>query len=476
MPREPLAAPPPLPETVRAGLPRAVQAYLAALERSVAALSRRLAELEARQQQDSRSSSRPPSSDPPWKRWPPQPPSGRRRGGQPGHAGHARPVREPEAVDAVVEHWPRVCPHCATTLEDTPEVGEPERQQVCELPERRAQLTEQRLHAVRCPGCRRVVRATRPPETGQGAFGPRLSATVGLLHGRYRLSAREVVALLADSWQVSLSLGSVAQLCARVAAALAAPVAQVQAAVQRAPALNVDETGWRQGRQKRWLWTASTPEQTLFRLTASRAATELEPLLGAQFAGVVGSDRYRVYDTLPTEQRAVCWSHLKRDFAGWALWGGELGAWGRALLEQERALFALWHRFRQGVLTRPALLAEALPIQQQVRTLLEQGQQRPPTRGFCRNLLRLWPALWTFLEREGVEPTNNAAEQALRPAVLWRKGCGGTQSETGDRFVERILTVAATCRQQGRNLQTYLTDAVRAQGLGLAPPPLLAPP
>ena len=480
---EALPSLPPLPvlsEHARAELSAEVRAYLSALEQreivrdaQIAALAMRLVELEARLGKDSRTSSRPPSTDPPWKSRPPTPPSGKQRGGQPGHPGQSRLVRDPDAVEAVADHWPSVCPHCQAMLEMGDEVGAPQRQPVWEVPEAPAVVTEHRRHAVRCPRCRRVVRAERPADGAVGVCGPRLSALVGLLHGRYRISAREVVALLAGVWQVRLSLGSVAALWQRVGAALEAGFTEAQAALEQAPWVNADETGWRRGAAKRWLWGATTPQVSVFRVAQSRAAVELAPLLGVDFGGIVGSDRFRAYDTLPLERRAVCWAHLKRDFAGYADYGGEVGLWGQAALGEEQALFARWHRFRSGELTRAALQDEVAPIQARVRDLLEQGQSQGATRGFCRELLRLWPALWTFLSVDGVEPTNNAAEQVLRPAVLWRKGCFGTQSDAGDRFAERILTVSATCQQQWRDLLAYLTAAVSAHAMGTPPPALL---
>lgn len=475
MTRAPLVRPPPVPEAVRAALPVEVQAYLAAVEQYVLLLSARLAELEARLAKDSRTSSRPPSSDPPWKSRLPQSPSGRKAGGQPGHEGTSRLVLEPERVDAVVEHWPEQCPDCGTVLAREA-AGAVLREQVWELPPLRAVVTEHRRHAVRCAGCRRLVRAERAADGSVGRSGPALAALVGLLHGRYRVSARETAGLLRELWGVPLGLGTVVGLWERVGTALAPAQAEVQAALGVAPNANLDETSWRRGAAKRWLWVATMSRASLFRIAASRAAKELAPLLGTAFAGIVGSDRYRAYDTLSCERRQVCWAHLVRDFAGYGQYGGAVGAWGAAALVEEQALFAHWHRFRQGELTRAALRAEVAPMQQRLHALLEQGLEAGPSHGFCREVLRVWPALWTFLDVDGVEPTNNAAERALRPAVLWRKGCFGTQSEPGERFAERMLTVATTCRQQGRALWSFLTASVVAHQTSQPAPSLFAAP
>ena len=476
---EALPPQPILPPIVRAALPAEVHEYVSALEQRevalealIARLATRVAELEVRLGKDSRTSSRPPSSDPPWKGRPPQSPSGRTRGGQPGHEGSSRLVLAPEAVDAVEEHWPEQCPDCGTAL-SRDAAGAVVREQVWEVPVSRATVTEHRLQAVRCGGCQRLVRAQRPRDGSIGHSGPRLAAVVALLHGRYRVSAREVQGLLGDLWSVSLGLGTVAGLWQRGGEALEAGYAEAQGALEQAAQVNADETSWRQRGAKRCLWVATTDTCSVFRVAASRGAKELAPLLGEGFGGIVGSDRFRAYDTLPLERRQVCWAHLTRDFAGYAQYGGAVGAWGQAALVEEQALFARWHRFRRGELSRADLQTETAPIQTRLRALLEQGQQQEPMRGFCRELLRLWPALWTFLAVEGVEPTNNAAERALRPAVLWRKGSFGTQSEAGDRFAERILTIATTSKQQGGQLLSYLTASVTAHATGLPAPALL---
>jgi transposase len=467
-----------LPEGLRASLPPEAQAYIAALETQVAALSARVEQLEARVRQHSGNSSRPPSQDPPDA--PPRPtpaPSGRRPGGQPGHRGHRRGLLPSEQVDEIIVHRPSHCEHCGAAVpSEAPAEGEARREQVWELPPVTPLVTEHQYPTVCCVACRRLVAPERPTAEEASAFGPGVAALVALLHGRFRLSAREVVALLADAFGVPLSLGSVPALYTEVGAAVAAPYAQVQAAVETGERANVDETGWKQAGQRRWLWVAVGAVCTLFLVTSSRGAQTLTRLLGGAFAGIVGSDRFSAYRSLPLERRQVCWAHLKRNLAAFTTWGGPTGPWGEDALALIERLFATWHRFRTGELDRAGVQAAMAPVQTQMRALLERGSDLSPPRALCQDLLALWPALWTFVTVPGIEPTNNAAEQALRPAVLWRKGCFGAHSDAGNLFVARILTVAATCRQQQRHLLTFLADAVRAHRASLPAPTLIATP
>jgi transposase len=483
---------PRLSDEIRATLPLEAQAYLTALETVVSELRIELGELRvelkilqqqnsellARTRQTSRNSSRPPSSDPPSAPSRPRRPSSpRKQGAQPGHKQHKRIMLPVEEVDEVIDHRPVQCPNCQAPLDaNLPDVAEPERQQVWEVPEIKPHVVEHRYHRIACPDCQTTVQAERPAEVSSGAFGPGVVALVGLLHGRYRLSVREMVSLLLDVFHLPISPGSVIALCRLVSAALAVPYAESQAAVTQADHNNVDETGWKQAGKRRWLWVAVGVASTVFLVATHRSAHVLKSLLGDAFQGIVTSDRFKAYLALPVERRQVCWAHLKRNWLAFSERDGPVGAWGQRALKLIEQVFDLWHRFRGGGLDRTGLQREMQSVQTQLRQLLEEGPSLPLSKAqaFCRDLLALWPALWTFLVVEGVEPTNNAAERALRPAVLWRKSCFGTQSEDGNLFVARILTAVATCRQQERHVLTFLTDAVQAHLAGLPAPSLVS--
>ena len=177
----------------------------------------------------------------------------------------------------------------------------------------------------------------------------------------------------------------------------------------------------------------------------------------------------------PAARLGCATAHLKRDFQGLVDRGGAAKEVGTAALALVHDLFIVWHQFRGGHLDRAGLIAQMQPVQDAFDVLLDEGMQcaDAPTTTLCRSLDRLWPALWTFVDADGVEPTNNSAERAIRPAVLWRKGSYGTQSDGGARFVERLLTVTATCRQQRRSLLDYLTTVCTAAQLGQPVPSLL---
>jgi transposase len=468
-----------LPDDIWATLHPAAQAIIVGLAQQVAALTAEVRDLQARLGQNSSNSSRPPSSDPPGakpaKRAPPAGPSGRRPGGQPGHAAHQRALLPPERVDTVVQHWPARCAACGGELDRRAATGADfVPHQVTEVPLVRAHVTEHRLHRVRCVACGHATRAVLPPGVPAGAFGPRLQATVALLSGRYRLSRREVVDLCGTLLDAPLCIGSVDGLCQATSDVLVAPVDEAQASVARAERAHADETGWRQAGRSRWLWCAVTPLVTVFRIATSRSGAAAKALLGEDFAGLLISDRWSGYGWVPLDQRQVCWSHLARDWQGLADRGGVAAPLGQRGVALTHALFREWHRFQRGALDRAGLQSALVPVQDGFERLLDDASTGADAKaaGLCRALDRLWPALWTFADEDGVEPTNNAAERALRPAVLWRKGSFGTQSDAGARFVERLLTVAATCKQHGRDVLAYLTAACTA-ALARQPAPSL---
>ena len=474
-----LAPPLGIPPADWAATPPSVRAVVLALLDQVQSLQTRVADLEARLAQHSGNSSRPPSSDPPSA--PPRPkpgPTGRARGAQPGRPGHQRELLPPGQVDELVVHRPAACPHCQMALPADLPASTVLRQQVWELPPIQPHVTEHQFPTVTCPHCQVPVRSARPPEVPPGSFGPHLVALVALLHGRYRVSTREVAVLLDDLWHIPISLGSVPALYQTASAALVPVYTEVQTTVQAQAVVNVDETPWREDRRQRYLWVAATVVATLF-WVARRSRAALEAALGAPFRGIVGSDRYGAYAHLPPTQRQLCWAHLKRDWQFYRERAGPVGDWGALGMAEIVKLFATWHRFRSGATDRATLQQEMAPIAAELRRLVEQGRDDLPwekARGFCRDLLTTWPALWTFVDVAGVEPTNNAAERALRPAVLWRKGCYGTDSDAGSRFGERILTVTATCRQQERHVLPFLADAVRAHWAGTPAPILMSTP
>jgi transposase len=463
----------------------AVVAVLAALSERVAAqdvqiekLAARVEELERRLSRSSRNSSLPPSQDPPGapKRKQP-PPSGRGPGGQPGHPGHGRRFQPLERVDELVEHWPERC-GCGRVFNEQERVpvGEPARHQVAELPPVTVVVTEHQLHRVCCPGCGKTTRAELPAGVPSGAFGPRLEAAVATLSVRNRVSRRDLVELAGELFGVGLSTGTVDTIVQRTGEALAAPYATLQTRIRAAAALNVDETGWRLRGGKRTLWGAFSHTHALLRIAPDRHQRELEALLGDQFSGITTSDRWWAYNTLPAQRRQVCWSHLVRDFTAHAEGMAAQKEVGETGLRISEALFASWTTYKNDG-DRAALKRRVEPLKHELRALLETNATKRArnryTRTIANNLLKLWPALWTFTELDDVEPTNNHAERGLRGAVIYRKLSLGSQSDQGERTIERLLSASITCRLQKRSLFTYLTHLLTTHARG-DPAPALA--
>jgi len=457
------------------------------LQARVVELEQQVRELQARLNQNSSNSSRPPSSDPPQApQRPSKAPTGRKPGGQPGHLGHFRTRLPPHRVEQVVHYWPSVCARCQAALPQASQVDDPEAMwhQVAEVPLTPAVVTEHRGHGSHCSDCGHCtwadpsrLRARIPADVRGHAFGPNLTALVAYLSVFCRGSKRIIEEFIETVFQIPLSLGTVANLEQEASAALRAPYQEAQQAVQTAAVKNTDETGWREANQKRWLWMAATPTTACFKLCVGRGKVALSELLGEVIQGVVCSDRWSAYNDLDLAFRQLCWAHLKRDFQKWLDGGGEAGpAIGQAGLEAVRQLFALWRDFRQKRIARAALQTALIPVQEQLRAALEAGVSGDDARvkRFCRNVLAVYPALWTFARIEGVEPTNNHAERTLRRAVIWRKVSFGNHSDAGCRFVERILTVVQTLRMQQRSVLDYLRQALLAHR-SAGPAPMLCP-
>ena len=446
----------------------------AAVSALVDSYERRIAELEQRLGRNSTNSSRPPSSDPPSlkRRRPPAPPSGKRRGGQPGHRRHVRPLVPPEQLRQVIECRPPSCRWCGDALAgDDPE---PIRHQVAEVPPIQPVVDEYRLHRLKCPRCRTTTCAKLPTGVPAGAFGPRLRAILSVLAGAYRLGKRPIRQLASDLLGLSISTGMICRLERQGAAELEAPVERLREHVRNAGSAHIDETSWWQGRDKMWLWAAITKGATVFTIAKSRGAEVARGLLGTARRKVVISDRFKSYAWV--KRRQFCWAHLRRDFQAMIDRGGEPGEVGRRLLAHSDVLFRWWHRVRDGTLARSSFRLYASWLRDCVREDLRRGLACgcARTAATCRELLAGETHLWTFVRVEGVEPTNNHAERALRHGVIYRKLSGGTDSESGSRFVERMLSVLATCRQQGVNVLDYLTRSYRAH-LDGHPVPSLVP-
>lgn len=447
------------------------------LRDELAKQAKRIADLErqlALREQNSTTTSKPPSSDglagQPWKRGR-RVRSRRRPGGQPGHAGHTRALVPPERVDAVVHHVPTQCGRCAHRLRERDTVGEPRRHQVTELPPIAAHITEHRCHARECPDCGRITIAPLPAEHAT-QFGPQLTALIAYLTVVCRMPRLVVQRFLDGALQIPMSLGSTQKAWEDTSAAVAGPYAELTAALRHEPVLNVDETGHRTNGEKRWLWTFVAATFVVYRIAVVRSADVLKTVVGESFAGILGSDRLPTYLTYVVGQRQFCWAHVTRnllsarDLAKTA----EATRFCREALALDRRLFRLWHRFRGdpsargSPLTREELIDKVTPIEKRLFALAERSldAENRDVRNLAYAFFVHHEHFFTFVHEEGVSPTNNVAERALRTAVQWRKIMFGTRSVDGERAVERLLTIVQTCRLQQLNVLVYLSAAITA--------------
>jgi transposase len=379
-------------------------------------------------------------------------------------------------VTRTVQLVPECCEGCGARLRGRD--PDPYRHQVVEVPPIDPDVTEYRLHTLTC-SCGTSTRAELPAGVPAGTFGPRLRAMVSICTAKYRLSKRSVRELLADFLGVDLSLGSIAKAEQHVSAALEPCFEEARQFVRDSAAVNADETSWRENKRKAWLWVAATSAVTVFVIATSRGAKIAKELLGEAFAGVLTTDRWSAYNWLNVSLRQICWAHLRRDFQSWVDGSGVGADIGAEILSQTRVMLRLWHRVRDGTLSRETFAKKMRPIQISVATLLTQASncRTRRVRGMAREMMKLEWAMWTFVDTPGVEPTNNFGERQIRPAVLWRKGSFGTDSAAGSRFVERTMTTIAnaTLRQQKRHVLEFITAACSAKLTG-APSPSLLPP
>jgi transposase len=448
------------------------------LQRRVAELEALVRDLQARLGTTASNSSLPPSANP-LQAPPPvvKKKSKRKPGAQPDHPPHLKQLLPPERVQHVILYVPTECSHCHADLpaQAGPHDPPPTRFQTVELPPVVAIVSEHQGHARTCLACGEVTRVAIPRTVMAHSVGPRLTATLSYFSGCHGLGKRGVEEIAAAVFDAPVSLGTVANLEQEVSAALTTPHQEAVAAVRGAAVKHADETSWKLAGKLCWLWGAATVGVAAFVVHSGRGMLGLAALLGAEIQGILCSDRWHVYDQVPSERRQICWAHLKRDFQKIVDRNGPSVSVGREGLKLVKKVFAAWHAFQDDQGTRAQLKANLAPVVQRLNGVLLLGVlgDDPSVEAFCENLLRLQPALWTFVTHANVEPTNNFMERLVRRAVLWRKRSFGCWSPDGCRFVERILTVVQTRRLQGQNVLNYLHDALVAHRAGQPCPKLL---
>jgi transposase len=446
---------------------------IADAEKQIADAERQIADLErqlALRKQNSTNSSKPPSSD---GLAGDQRPRGRKRkslrrpGAQPGHVGHHRRLVPTAEVSAVQVLLPSQCGHCGGRLPQNRRKvtvqGEPRRHQITEIPTIQPQITEYQFPNVVCGHCGKTTREPLPSEIA-GHFGPQLAALIAYLTVICRMPRRVVEALLAQVLGIEISLGSTQKCWEEASQAVAGPCQELERQLRDEPVLNADETGWRTNGDKRFLWAFVAARFVVYTVAATRGSEVLIRLLGVVFQGILCSDRFGAYLKYHKGKAQFCWAHLKRNLLGMLelTKNSEVERFCRDALAQHARLFRLWHKFRGGQIDRSQLFLRSIPIQKRIVELAERHLDSPH-REVCNLATALFvynQRLFTFLEEEGVEPTNNSAERALRTGVQWRKISFGNRSAAGELATARLLTVAETCDLQQLNTLSYLAAAI----------------
>jgi hypothetical protein len=394
----------------------------------------------------------------------------------------------PEECVACHEEKPAACNSCGYEL--TGEDTQPYRHQVVELPVLNPYVTEYRLHELECEHCGEKTRAALPEGVSPKSYGVRLAAFVAMMSAENRQSYRQIQGLLSQVFRIEKSRGTLNEMRQEVSISVEKAVAEAMAYAQQQPAANSDETGFKQqnkdggnpSNKKAWLWVMVTPLVSVFMVTLSRGQEAAKQILGG-FAGFLGSDRCECYSWVDVEKRQLCWSHLLRDFQAMAERTGASNETGEALLARGYRLFHWWHRVKDGKMSKEQFREAVKLLRVGIRQELEltadmelgKGEKTPHAKTVrtCRKLLKVEKAMWTFVYHEGVEPTNNSAERALRTAVIWRSLSFGSQSEEGSKFVARMLTVNTSLKAQRRSILDFLTESVHAARLGLKYPSLI---
>lgn len=443
----------------------------ARLKKRIEQLERHIEELKRLVGMNSKNSSKPPSSDPraisavlPKRRR-------KKRGAKNGHRPHLRELLPPEKVTQRIELEPQVCPCGGTNLEKTDE--EPLRHQMVDIPPIEPEVIEYIQHIRRCKDCGELVYQPLPDEVKRKYFGPGILAVVAVLTGMLNTSKRKALAMINEVFSVPMSLGGLSNCEAQLADALEHPYNQTVEQVRCQDVTHADETGWRRGnRQRGWLWALCCPGAAVFMVHAQRGQKAARKLLGG-FCGVLVSDRWGGYNFF-SGIRQICWAHLKRDFKAISEAKGAMGKIGQELYGLAKKILKLRKRVRDGTLQWGTFQKRMKPLINRVEQLLEKGAcGEGKWSRKCRRILKHRTHLWTFVHDRSVDPTNNIAERIVRQGVLWRKTSFGTQSERGARYVERILTVCATCRLQGRSIIEYLRQVCHCHLSGIPVPSLM---
>jgi transposase len=436
--------------------PESVKHYIIELENIVrqlqqrqGALEKRTGKLEQQVNQNSQNSSKPPSSDGPFKK--PErkrKASKRKRGAQKGHKGYRQQLLEPTETKVLL---PDTC-SCGHLHLEPESLRAYYTHQHIELPEIKMAVTHFILHRGRCR-CGEVVKARLPKEVCSG-YGPWLSAVIAELSGSHGASRQTVQDFCQSVLGVAISTGGIQRVIDRVSGAIEPIYTEIGNQARSATVNGVDETSWWHCGNLKWLWTMVNEAVSFFMIHKNRSKQAFEELT-ADWKGILISDNYGVYVNW-VNQRQTCLAHLIRRAKALAERSDEsIRRFGQSILK-ELQLLCHWAR-------KPPTQQEWTDFYSRLLVLLMLYENADNDAGrMARSIAKEMESLWLFLDQQGVEPTNNRSERALRFAVLWRKRSNGTRSEKGDRWVERILSLKQTCRMRSLPVFPILVNAIDA--------------
>ncbi len=437
-------------------------------------LSKTIEDLKEQLKLNSNNSSKPPSSDLKKPHKVKKEKSNKKQGAQPGHKGTFRKLLPPEQVDQFVNCLPAEFCVCGGKIEID---NAPHRHQVYETPKPRYEVIEYQIFSGRCSCCNEKYKGQLPKGVTFKMFGAKTHALLAILTSRYRLSKRLAKKLLEEMYQLPISVGSVSNVEGTVSKAISETYNEVNTSLKKEAVLHIDETGCKQSNKNGWAWVLGTLNSTLFLLNHSRGRKVAKSLIGDAQNKIIISDRYSSYNYLSDDSRQLCWAHLKRDLQKISERNGSSGKLGYRLLKTYRKIFSIYQSTTYKYRIHHKKTSKRLKYLIRVfeKSLLEgSSSSNTRTQNTCKNIISIKKSLWTFLTKDGIEPTNNQAERQLRPLVIWRKLSFGTQSDRGSRFVERIFTITSTCIQQGKNTLEFLQQAVINYFAGSLPPILLS--
>jgi transposase len=438
--------------------PLSVRKAFELLLQEVQQLRARVEDLEARLNRNSSNSNQPPSTDSPFKK-PGEQGSGnkkkkQKRGGQKGHKGHKQELLEPTHEEHV---YTTQCPCGGTELIDK---GVYYTHQEIELPEIRMTVNHFLLHEQQCSKCSQTLRARIPSEHRTG-YGPRLSAMIGEVSGIQGNSRETVQSFCRSVLGFHISIGAIQNVVDRVSEAIVPHYGKIGEYARNTEINHIDETTWKSEQELNWIWLMANAVVAFFMVHTSRSKEAFEKLIG-KWTGILISDNYGVYQNW-VGMRQKCLAHLIRTAKGLSEHGNpEIAKCGSRGRDELRRLLMM--------AKDPPTVGQWRAWYARTCKLIKQNRHRKDKAGtFVRSLEKEMEALWVFLHEEGVEPTNNHAERMLRYAVLWRKRSLGTQSEKGNRWVERILSLRQTCRLNGKSSFEVLCNAMSCHFKGQEP-------